>query len=303
MATCRYNCKKGKVFLEGLGGLVDCPDCRNILKVLEEPQGDGTSFYDKLRIPPAYRSFGVAGHELFNLQGLGAFSPNSIHDVGNLFERINKDVYAGKVTNVSSYIYTSNIVDSKRFVYGAQKLALEKGMGVTPFISANTLYGLQKVGDYNLRSLQEVNAKQGELKDIPPDLIHAVDGYRLVQTTDLTYFDFIHADLCFIEATANTTEKGWTGIADLLGERSKQGLPTYVLGYWGTKGGGWTGSKGLKYLLAPEQGAVRLDLLVPYELKGKTGTGDEAQVTRIMNMDSGRSDVSAGLSIDSLMRG
>lgn len=302
MGKCKYNCTNGKVLMEALGGYVDCPECRNITKVLESPLADGETIYDKLSIPLAYKSFGVADHDLFNLQVLTGFTTNSINDVGNLFEHINKDLYAGKITNLSCYIYTSNLVDTKRFVYGAQKLAIEKGLGVTPFISANTLYGLQRVGDYTLTSLREINAKKGELKEVSPDLIHAVDGYRVVQSTDLTYFDFIHADVCFIEATANTTEKGWTGIADLLGERAKHNLPTFVIGYWGTKGAGVTGNRGLRYLLAPEQGSIRLDLLVPYELRSKRGNEeDETHVQRMISMDSTKSSVTAGLSLGSLM--
>lgn len=303
MSKCKYNCKRGKIFMEALGRFVDCPECRNITKVLEKPEEDGTSLYDKLRIPPAYRNFGVAGHELFNVQGLSsAFTHNSINDVGSLFERINQDLYNGKVTNISCYIYTSNLVDVKRFVYGAQKLALEKGLGVTPFISANTLYGIQRVGDFSLTSLKELSKDSAEVKDVHPDLIHAVDGYRVVQHTNLTYFDFIHADVCFIEATANTTEKGWTGLADLLGERAKQGLPTYVIGYWSTRGAVSNTSKGLRYLIAPEGGHVRLDLLVPFELKPRKGNAeDDVYVNRIIQMDTTKSSVTAGLSIETLM--
>lgn len=302
MTKCSFGCTNGRIFLEALGRKVDCPECRNIEVVLEKPSEDGKSIFDKLRIPSAYKNFGVAGQELFNIQGLGAFSQNSINEVGNFFERVNKDIYSGAVSNISAYIYTSNIVDTKRFVYGAQKLAIEKGLKVTPLISANNLYGLQRVGDFALTSLKELSVKEGELKDVHPELIHAVEGYRFVQHTDLTYFDFIHSDLCFIDATANTTEKGWTGLADLLGERAKQGLPTYVLGYWSTRGAGVGGSRGLRYLIAPEYGSVRLDLLVPFELKSKNvDNNEDTQVQRVVNYGTAKSSVTAGLSINNLM--
>lgn len=300
MSNCRYNCKNGKVFLEALG-MVDCPECRNITVVLENAEDNGDSIYEKLKIPVMYRNFGTSGSELFNVQGvLNGFTTSSINEVSNFFERVNKDLFNEKVPSISAYVYTSNLVDTKKFVYGAQKLALEKGLGVTPFISANTLYGIQRVGDYNLKSLKDIGSKESDLKDVHPDAIHAVDGYRIVQSTDLTYFDFIHADLCFIEATANTTEKGWTGIADLLGERAKHGLPTYVIGYWGTRGGG-SGTRGLKYLLNSDTGAIRLDLLVPFELKSKSAHGDDASVQRSVAFESSKSDVTAGLSITNLM--
>jgi hypothetical protein len=300
--NCPYNCKKGKVFMEGLRKMVECPHCTDIERVLEEkPNGEGPSLYDKLNIPPSYRNYGVVGTELLNPSTLGGFSRDSINDVGNMMENINRDLYNGEVTSISCYFHTTNLVDMKRFVYGAQKLALEKGLGVTPFISANALYGLQKVGDYSVRSLQEAANPKGQLKDVPPDLLLAVDGYRLVQETGLTYHDYTRSDLCFIDATANTTERGWTGIADLLGERAKYGLPTHVIGYWSSRGGSWTGSKGLKYLLANENGMIRLELLVPFELKSKRGQNDDASVQRTFNISSTKSPVTSGLSIDTFM--
>lgn len=300
MSKCPYSCTNGTVFMEARGR-VACPHCRNISVVLETEGEDGSSLFDKLAIPEAYKGIGLSGQELFTSQQIvNSFSTSSIQEVSNILERINKDLYNGKVTSLSCYIYTSNIVDSKRFVYGAQKMAVEKGLGVTPFISANTLYGLQRVGEYTLRSLKELNNKKSELKDINPDYIHAVDGYRVVQATDLTYFDFIHADVCFIEATAHTTEKGWTGLADLLGERSKRGLPTFVIGYWGARASG--SGKGLRFLLAPEVGTARLDLLVPYELKGrKAGQKEELGVNRSENLGTTKSTISAGLSLNSFM--
>lgn len=300
-STCKYRCANGKVFLEALGKMVDCPECRNITKVLEKPDNSGVSLYEKLRIPQQYKNFGVAGREIFNAPNINVFTENSINHVANLLERINRDLYSGKVPSISCYIYTSTWVDIKRFVYGAQKLALEKGLGVTPYISCNTLYGLQKVGEFNIKSLQEFEARE-DYNEIPPDILYAIDGYRLVQHTKLTYFDFIHADLCFIEATANTSERGWSGLADLLGERAKQGLPTYVIGYWpSSRVGMHNGSRGLRYLLAPEYGFVRLDMLVPFELKPKKAKGEEVSLNRVLDVESTSSGVLAGLSIERIM--
>lgn len=300
MTSCKYNCKKGKIYMESLRRLVDCPECRNITKVLKKPDGKGSSIFDKLEIPPQYENAGVAGHELFNMRMLENFSITSINEVANLLERINKDLYSGKVTGVSCYIHTPNIIDIKAFVYGAQRLALEKGLGVTPFISCNTLYGLQRVGDYQFSTLQEFMDNTG-FKDVSPDLILTIDGYRVVQRTDLTYYDFINADLCFIEATANTSERGWVGLADLLSERAKRGLPTYVIGYWSSSSGG---PRGVKYLINPAQGVTRLDLLVPFEIKAATSTeqgGVEVVTDKLSKVGSTKSSEVTGLSVQTLM--
>ena len=270
---CTYNCQKGKVWLEAFNDFVDCPQCRDLTEVVKAQASKGVDIYATLRIPKAYQDAKVSGHDLFT-QGNLPFSSQSIGEVGGIMEAINNSIYNEEILSLSCYIHTSNLIDHRLFVYGAQKLALEKTMSVVPFISCNTLYALQRVGDFSLSSLKDLSYKDATtgLKDVPPDLIHALDGYRLVQETDLTYYDYISADVCFIEATANTTEKGWTGLADLLGERAKRGLPTYVTGYWNTKTSDYH-SKGLRYLL--QQSAItRLDLLVPYEVKsGKQGEG------------------------------
>lgn len=298
---CPYNCHKGKVYLEALKNFVDCPHCRDITKVAKTLADNGVDMYAILRIPKAYRDANPVGHELFQ-QGDLPFSQQSIQEVGGIMDAINKAIYNGELVNLSVYIYTSNLVDYRLFVYGAQKLALEKAMSVVPFISCNTLYALQRVGDFSLTTLKDLSYRDATtgLKDVPPDLIHALDGYRLVQESDLTYYDYITADVCFIEATANTTEKGWTGLADLLGERTKRGLPTYVVGYWNTKTSEFH-AKGLRYLIQ-RTAIARLDLLVAYEVRSLNEDG--VSISRAVTHDTFKPEppkTQAGLTYEDLL--
>lgn len=270
--ACPYNCNKGKVYMEAFTSFVDCPNCRDLEVVVKAQADNGVDIYDKLRIPTAYRDVATTNLDLI-FQGALPFSQNSVFEVRGIMDNINRAIYNDEILALSCYIHTSNLVDHRLFVYGSQKMALEKTLSVVPYISLNTLYALQRVGDFSLTTLKDLSYKDAAtgLKDVPPDLIHALDGYRLVQETDLTYYDYITADICFVEATANTTEKGWTGLADLLGERTKRGLPTYVMGYWNTRTSDYH-SKGLRYLL--QQTAVtRLDLLTPYEVKSAKTDG------------------------------
>lgn len=290
--------------MEALGDFVDCPSCRNVVAVAKAQAEQGVDFYAQLRIPKAYQDATAVGQEIFNTGGMLPFTQSSIHEVASFLESINKAVYNGGVLNLSAYIYTTNVVDVKRFVYGVQKLALEKSLSVVPYISLNTLYALQRVGDFSLTSLKDLSYRDAQtgLKDVPPDLIHALDGYRLVQESDMTYYDYITADLCIVEATANTTEKGWTGLADLLGERAKQGLPTYVIGYWTSKTSDYH-AKGLRYLM--QQTAInRLDLLVPYEVKTSKGSQDGVTLTRPIPTETTTSPsqhASAGISLNDIL--
>lgn len=300
--NCPYHCNQGKVYMEAFENFVDCPHCRNIVEVVKSQANKGVDIYETLRIPKAYQDASVIGHELFT-QGNLPFSPQSVAEVGGIMEAINNSIYNEEILNLSCYIHTSNLVDHRLFVYGAQKLALEKTLSVVPYISCNTLYALQRVGDFSLTTLKDLSYKDATtgLKDVPPDLIHALDGYRLVQETNLTYYDYITANVCFLEATANTTEKGWTGLADILGERAKRGLPTYVTGYWNTKTSDYH-SKGLRYLL--QQSAIaRLDLLSPYEVKSAKQS-EGVTMTRAIPQESVKptqAPVQTGLTVGDLL--
>lgn len=295
---CKYGCVNGKVFLEKLGGFVDCPECRSIDRVLDTPQEDGTSLFEKLSIPPTYKDYGTSGRELFNVAGIDRFSTTSINTVSNLLERINKDVYSGRVTSTSAYIFASNLVDIKRFVYGVQKMGIEKGLGVTPYISLNTLWSMIKCADFSPNALRDLMGRRHD-KDIQPDVLAASDGYRCFQETGLSYKDFTSADLVILNATAATTDKGWMALADILEERSKRGLPTYVIGYWGSRASG--AYRGLNYLLTPEGGISRLDKLTSYEVISRSNTNEGVHVETSLDVGVAKSGVTAGLSAESLM--
>lgn len=304
MATnCKYHCKKGKIYLESTKTLVDCPDCRDIKKVLEKTDASGITYYDKLFIPEAYKSTGVIGKELFATSTVAnSFTQASIAEVANMLERINQDIYLGRVTQVSLYLFVGNNVDIRQFVYGSQKMALEKGLGVSPFISLNTLYGIQKVIDYNFRDLpdDEVLAKG---RSLPLDTLSALDGMRFIEKTKVTYFDFINADLCFIDATSATTAKGWTALADLLSERSRNNLPTYVIGYWQTSNQILYNS-GLNFLIGSIN-ASRLDRLNTFELKLKKNSKSDEEtsvgITKVPNFSTTKASVTAGVSLADFM--
>lgn len=283
MEKCRYGCKKGKVFMEAFGTLVPCPDHGSIERLIERNEEGKIPLYEELYIPLEYEDASVCGKELFDVGGVDKFSRGSINAVANMLERINKDVYAGRVTKTSVYIYVpNNLVDIKRYVYGLQKMAVEMGLQVTRYSSVNDLYALQRVGDYSTSFLEEGHLKT---KEINPDLMAAVDGYKFMKKTGLAYRDFVNADLCILRATAATINKGWYGLADLLDSRSAKGLPTYVMGYWPTKTFGVSG--GARFLLAPENGRSRLDLLTPFELKAKSHSDDVNETDSVLDEGTG----------------
>ncbi len=269
--VCSLGCKKGRIFNRALSVYEPCPECTGLARKVEIEKDTEGVLTKNLLIPSEYVAVRPSDRDLLRLPVISArYASESIERVGALLESINKSIYNQEILKVSCYIHTSNEVDARQFVFGAQKMALEKGLGVAPYISLNTLYGLQKSGDYARFSVE--GKDDPRVEDMSPETRSAYDGHRFSTQTGVTYYDYITADLCIVEATANTLTKGWNVLADLLAERARMGLPVYVIGYWGSKGGG-SGSTGLRYLLQPDGTRPRLDLLSVYELVSKRMAG------------------------------
>ncbi len=351
---CIHGCKKGKIFMPVYGTFIDCPihSAKNVdLDTIEI--NEDVSLADALMIPEQYRSLGVVDRALFNTDISDIYSTTSIRQMSALLEKINQNLYNGSVPKISCYIHCPPKLDIKHFIYASQKLALEKGLSVVPYISANTLYGIQSLGDVNLKTLHEVESllrlkktgiteiyelidedgnishteteyknlkgvqlgkeilelldyhegmRRRELLDkankrlsvFSSDVVHAVDGYRFLNETGLTYGDYIKSDLCYINVTANTRSSGVSAIADLIAERSMRNLPTFVFGYWASNRG--KTKDYLKYILSDGTNN-RLDLLEPFDLKSK-GSKEAVEIGHNLDRIVGtRSNISSGYSI------
>ena len=262
MGFCQYNCNdRGMVFNPALKIFQPCPNCRNIDTMLVKEDSQKKSIMDKLFIPLEYRDIGEVGSEL--LVEVNGFSKESANVVASELHEIKERVYRGTLIPKSVYFFIPTQIDIKKYIYSAQKLALEKGMGVTPYISLNSLYSLIKLIDH-FDYLDTTNGVvNSENKTV--NLALAQEGYNLYKSSGMTYYDFTKADICFLEATAMTAEKSWIALADLLAERSRLGLPTYVFGYWQS-----TGNSGLKYLVSEEKSVRKMEF-VGYKQKKSAG--------------------------------
>lgn len=328
--NCKYGCKNGKIFMPKLGEFVDCPEHSKKKINIEEVQvKEDVKLVDALLIPEQYRGLGVVDRALFTRNILDMYSQASINGLGTILEKINKNLYNGLVPKISCYIHSPSQLDIKHFIYASQRLALQNGLSVVPFISANRLYEIQSITDFSLDKLSDVdklltikNSKnieklsrdilsvvgyhknmttqdvltivENKLRILPTDIITAVEGYRHLNETGLTYRDYIRADLCYINVTSNTRNNGFSAIADILAERSMRNLPTFVFGYWASDVG--KTKDVLKYLLAKD-GNNRLDLLVPFDLVSK---GSKPKVEFKKNLDKiegTKSDIVAGYRI------
>ncbi len=278
--------------MHSLKKTVECPECNSFAKTLANVSDDGTSIYDVLRIPQDYKNASSVGSDSFSLEGAGKFSKASADKVWRLLGKISESLYQGKVYRLSSYIFVGSDADIRMYVYAAQKLAIEKNLGVTPYISLNEMSTLHTLYGTNLTTEQLEHLHNN--KKLSPESISVYEALKFVRSTNVCYHDFKHADLCFLEATATTSEKAWSALADLLAERSRHGLPTYVIGYWGTKSLTVTG---LRYILS-KLGTSRLDKLTPFELE-RTYVAETSGVVVPLDEDLGtvKSQVVAGVSL------
>lgn len=259
--TCKHNCFNGWIYLEATGMQYDCPDCRSIDKALEKTADDGRKLADTLMIPEHYYNAKITDHDkLFKVDDMRYFTTQSMHEVENVLTEIFGSIYSRESLKKSYYIFAPSFVDIRSFVYSTQLYAsVERQLNVSPYISLNGLNSLRRISDYRVRDLQDVNL-QNPLYNTRSDIVDAIDGAKFVTLTNKTYSDFVNADVCFLRATASTTERGWQILADILDERASRNKATVVFGYYSTKS---SYTNGLRFLLSENSQLSRIN---PVEL-------------------------------------
>jgi hypothetical protein len=306
VSKCKYGCKNGRIFTETNEGgayFMDCPECSNVEKVLEKVDEEvGISLYDKLSIPENYRGVQLVKREVLQFDNDNLYAPNSIQQVGKLLDRIVETIYNHrKLLNMSVFIYGGTMSDMKSYVYSTQKVALEKGLTTVPFISLNTLYGIQRLLDCTanhskiLERFEKGALLESDYADLP-----VVEGLKFSRYTGLTYFDFINADLCFVEISSNSSKGGGAALADLLSERAKHGLPTYVISYWPSGHVKHPSFGGIQFLFM-DTGYSRLDKLNIYEISRRRGYVEGESWDFTVNETLSKSKVTAGLDLKDFM--
>lgn len=256
---CPFGCQNGFVLIPATGERVACPHCRGMNKYLDMEQSRDTSnpLFEVLKIPVQYQTVTESTPYLV-IDKVKVYPNGGIdaQEVANVLSDIVYGVEKGTLYRVSCYINVPPEIDMSEFVYGVQLDAVINEIGTMPYISANTLNCLlhnEVLGDLASEMTNETLVSDGRTgKTVPL-------SRRLVDATGFDYMDYINSPLIFIEATSGTTRQGWVAVADLLAERSKRGLPTYVIGYWAFSSCG-DGS----FLETNSLG--RLDRLLPVEI-------------------------------------
>lgn len=235
MESCKYKCKNGKIYLEGSRSFVDCPDCGQtaVNEIKEAKSGVLRERYATAGIPAIYQdvSYGHFTNMLKHPMLVKAYEPTSVARVQNALEGLLQGAYNKELPQSSLYIHLPFFVEVEQFVYLFQKVALDACLSCVPYITLNALNGLTHSSDYGVASMKGV-----ELNEYSnPEILDCIDGCKLANEYKMTYSDFIQADVCILHASANTTQRGFNALADILGERSRRGKATIVLGYWGSR--------------------------------------------------------------------
>lgn len=252
------NCTNGKILIPALGAFVDCPICGNKkakldalkldvvdlsldnLEQIEQEQSDKEQAVCRaLKIPPAYATINYVKDQQEYNRCCKMYARESIDRLLTLWDTIYEGI-SRRATGGTSYImYSSNDIDSNRFVYATQKRALKMGVSTVPYITLNSLYSLVS-SEGKPNGGKEPAWKSEDAKGVKGSFTYEAysktyDRAELVDkdsNVSFTYADYIKADLVFLEASAMTHDVSYNALADILIERERLSLPTYVISYW-----------------------------------------------------------------------
>lgn len=234
MSECPYRCNEGYVLIESMGQRVPCPHCNGIERYVEMTNTENpNNVYNVLKIPLQYRQLtGDSSEGLISAIATTSVGGNGAVEVAELMTNISKSLDKKQVYRMSAYIHVPaslSGLDINEFVYSMQIKALQRGVGTMPYITANTLNLLLR--GQTLPPDENIEPLKNRVIDGTTGRTHSLRA-RMKYACDFDYMDYITTPLVFIEVSAGIDDTGWIAIADLLCERCKLSLPTYVIGYW-----------------------------------------------------------------------
>lgn len=295
---CPYNCVNGKVFLASRG-YVPCPHCMGIEKKVQMlDDSNNVNIYKLLKIPRQYKDIINVPDDV--LKGLHdkVYVSSSIAEVKSLLNTMVQAVRRSSVASISTYVHVSNYVDIRPFIYGLQREAVENGVGTVPYISLNTLAALLYASNAAADGDIEMDAKLNTERLALGNIAYTTNAFRrLAVDFPCDYYDYCKAPMVILEATAETLSRGWSALADLLSERAREGLPTYVFGYNASNSPNVV--KDLKWLISDNMN--RLDMLTVVELKKASKIGEGYPTRSFNSIEDTDGDTGTGIRVVSMI--
>lgn len=268
---CKFGCKNGRVFLDGTKTWVDCPECgaTPINQLKDKITGVQLERYTESGIPEVYQNVGMEDLvKLFQHPTLvrsTKYDMVSVERVKGVLQDLALKIFDVGAVDKSYFIHLPFFLESDIYVYLLQRLALDKRLTVSPYVTLNSLNGLMRSSDYGVSSMKGINMNDYS----NPEILDCIDGCKLANEYKVTYSDFIQSDLCILNYSANTSQRGINALADILSERSKRGKATIVIGYWGSKN---RNSNEISYLLDDGYTRNKCKVLTTIEIAKKEST-------------------------------
>lgn len=228
--NCPYHCNNGKLFIPGKG-LTDCPHCTGLQGY--EERVDETSpdnVFDVLKIPTLYRKCDGLSAEGYLTEVRKTYSGQgyNVEQYCAILEELYKAIDYGTLYKSSLLIreLPTSKLDINRFVYGIMIKALQRGLGVLPYIPVSQLTIMRYNRDF-----------EGKKFSGTPLVKYSTNGVTGMSTNlmlrckfayDIDFFDYVLAPLVFIDVGTLATTEDLVVLQDLISERAKLNLPTYV---------------------------------------------------------------------------
>lgn len=234
--TCPYKCKNGRIFNPVTRDYQPCPHCAGVLQALSSatPDDNALDLLDRLCIPTEYRNARFNPETFFEKATYDIFSWATLNPVIEQLSAIESAIISSQILVESCYFYTGGYSHVFEYVYSCLREAVVHGLTAVPYTS--------------LKELCAIRASTSQMMKL---------------YGEITWFDYTTADICFIAATASSDKADACILADLLQERERHGLPTYVMGYWADSALA-SAKNSMHYLISAE--SKRLGLLHPYEI-------------------------------------
>lgn len=239
--TCPYHCNHGRIFNTVLKTYQPCPHCASVIKEIGKPSTDTEnpeqSTFDiltKLGVPEQYRNARFNPDTFFTGKAEEIFARSTFVPVLEQLSAINTAIMDSHILLESCYFYVGIYAAIYDYVYDCLISAVKHGLTAVPYTSLKDLQGIRN----NTSQMSKLYS-------------------------NLTWYDYTSADICFLAATASADSNEAVILADLLHERARRALPTYVFGYW-TQDALSKSKSGLYYLI--DSNSKLLSLLKPYEI-------------------------------------
>ena len=228
--SCPYHCNNGKIFVFGQGN-VDCPHCAGVLGFEESTDNvDTNNIFSVLKIPKAYQKCdGKSAQALIDTIPTAMYKYNvDTRQYCEVLEKLSSAIDWGSLFKVSLLIreLPTTMIDLNSIIYGLMINAVQRGIGVLPYISVAWLTTLRYNQDLERSKFKNTYIQRYNVDGITGMTTSLMLRCKYAMSVD--YYDYTLAPLVFIDMNTLATANELCVLQELMSERARRDLPTYV---------------------------------------------------------------------------